>query len=468
MLRSLIVAAALVACVTASTTPGPNIARQTEQRCKNEIQRNKWDGICPTFQEAAAECGECERLRKVSAEYVNGECCPTYQCVRDESDPCCGVSCKATNLDEATDICNQIHPDNQVWNELSPYFGAMVAKKVDVADPARGKCCDKYACETNKVKLCENTVERTPCVTEATCPACYHAETSEATDVDNGKCCPTIVCVRDNACMCDNREGVNQCPMPTCDPDFEYEVVLAEATYDACCPVWTCQRNLNAICAAKWESYEYTTHDGTEMTGFDPVDTPQQICGPCQEVKWLKQANPASGRCFPEWKCVPVADKCCQSTLDFGEGVRTADGLQECTDFQPDCNAMGPCMESVLVRPRNENKGRCCDTYSCGIDHQCACGLITCPFVDAVEYKSVVCPDKPLREESAFFGDNNAKIFYEVDVQDANPAAGKCCPTYRCRETAAKKVKDLRLAKRKAKRASRKAAKAAASTTARP
>ena len=474
MMRSVLLLSAIAAYAMATESTASPLAGNTQQKCKTAIERADKQGSlypknlfgegnengCLSYVDYQSQfCNECERLRKVSERYVNGMCCPTYECVRRDDNPCCGVTCKANTYEEAEEKCNVIYENNQVWNELSVYFGAMVAVKVETADPARGKCCDKYQCETNNAVLCENEIERTPCVTEATCPACYYAEQSEPTNIAEHKCCASIVCVRDNTCMCNNRDN-QECPMPTCN-EFEQLVVLAEATADSCCAVYTCQRNLAKICAAKQEIAVFNVFDNegqiVEQTGFTD-ETPSRVCGPCQTVQKFKPANFAAGRCFPEWKCVPVADKCCENSFYVGQGILDLDG-NSCDDYKPDCSA-DDCATAIVVRPMNEIKGRCCDTWACAVDNVCACNKINCPFETAVQYQAYFCPNRP--------GDKVAQL-KEVVTIPAVPEAGKCCPTFSCRDTAAKKVKDVRLAKRKAKRASRAAAKAAAaSTTASP
>lgn len=479
MFRSTVLLAALVACALATDTTR-SVKFDTKQKCKTVINRADKTGgltdqqieemfgdaydetsndLCMSWAEYNTNVcdGNCEKAVKISDEYVNGLCCPTFTCRPVEDDPCCGVDCQVNSLEEADDACNVIHENNQIWNSLSPYYGAMVAKLVDVKDERRGKCCDKYECETNNALFCQKEIERTPCPTQATCPKCYQAQITEPTDVSKGKCCPSIVCVRDDQCMCNEREN-KECPLPECG-EFEYPVVLSTATADACCPVWTCQRRLDEICAAKQQDSEWTVYTGNGMDtevvqGFDDT-IPERACGPCAYVTKYKPANFAAGRCFPTWKCAASENKCCeQETLNDDIGITDIDG-NSCDQYDPICD--GDCQVSVLQKPMNVRRGKCCDTYTCAVDQECKCSSVPCPYPSAEAYKAFFCPDRP--------GDN-VKQFYEVLTIDAVPEVGKCCPSYSCRETAALKVKKIRLAKRKAKKAAKKAAKA--STTATP
>jgi hypothetical protein len=227
--------------------------------------------------------------------------------------------------------------------------------------------------------------------------------------------------------------------MPSCNEEFEYMVVISEATADSCCPTWTCQRNLNLICQAKWEE-EVWYHDGDATAYAFTEQTPELVCGNCSYVTKFKPANFAAGRCFPEWKCAPVEDRCC--------GVPDGENLEgdNCTVYEPDCTQQD-CLSMELQRPANRNKGRCCDTYACYVDEECVCNGVDCPYTGEEMYKSFFCPDR---------NGNKVKQFYTVETIPAAPSAGKCCPTYICRETAQAKLKKKRLSKRAAKKAAKK------------
>jgi hypothetical protein len=475
---------ALVASTLATDTRQSRY-QKTKKRCKTSLKRMEKNGDdngqCRTiiqfqseFCDGLSESG-CYVARKVSSEYYNGECCDEFECVLRDDNPCCGVSCQADSINEADGLCNIIHPNNLVWNGLSVHNGAMYAELLQRADPARGKCCDKFKCRTDYTALCEREVQVTPCVDSSTCPACHYAEISQPSDPSSGKCCPDIVCVEDTQCMCTQREEWKQdCPIPECDEDYEFLVILAEATADSCCPVYTCQRDLTKVCEAKQAAYTYTDFFDNQQTGYVEGDgsgsTADSICGPCQEVTKYRAPNPAEGRCFGTWKCKPKSDKCCESDYfhDAPPGMypNTGEMLDDnnyktCEDIANEkatCLAEA-CEERIELRRPNRNKGRCCTTYACAIQPECVCDNKVCPFSDASAYQALYCPNKS--------SDPNAptKQFYKVETIPANPGAGKCCDTYVCRETAAKRIRELRVAKRKAKRATRRSRKS--STTGR-
>ena len=239
-------------------------------------------------------------------------------------------------------------------------------------------------------------------------------------------------------------------------------VILAEATADSCCPVYTCQRNLQAVCTAKRAAYTGTAWNGTAISGFidGETGTAADICGSCQRVTKYRASNDNAGRCFPRWKCAPVEDKCCESDFfhnaapgDYpNTGAQIGGGVyktcNQTRDEKANCDSAN-CEVQTLLRPRNPKKGRCCDTYTCSIDTTCVCAGTDCPFANAAAYKEFACPDR---------SGLKVKKFYTVIANPSNVAAGKCCPTFICRKTAAKKVKETRLAKRKARKAAKRAA----------
>jgi len=475
MLRSFLLAVVLVACAAATQ----NVNREIIKKCatlrkKLDDGRTPWENVqdqlgqnnfgdCYNWASYATEvCGDCERVKKVSDEYVNGFCCPSFECIPVEDEPCCGVTCLVDDQVSAQAECNIIHENNDIWNKLSPYYEAMIATLVEPQDQARGKCCNKYQCSTSAAKLCENEIERTPCPTEATCPVCYTMVVTEPVDVLNGKCCPAVECVRDDTCLCNNREN-KLCPLPVCDEQYEYPVVVSEGTADACCPVWTCQRNMDQICAAKLAASVWTVIEPdlttAQVTGYDP-SIPQQVCGPCSYVSKVKQPNFAAGECFPKWKCAPVADKCCESDIMYGVGQFEKESVEvgnrpsvSCSKYDPEC---GECQDSFLIKPSNKVRGKCCDTFTCLTDSACVCEDFQCTFDTASEYKTFFCPDRP---------GENVKQFYEVVEIPASPETGKCCPHFSCRQTAAAMNKQARLEKKKLKKAAKKAAKASTTVT---
>jgi len=445
--------ALLLAVVALSTASNINIKR-VKTRCGNFP--------CATYKDHKEQCSGttgrfpgCGVLTKVSNAYENGQCCNEYECSsfnRDE--PCCGVSCEANTPEAADDLCNIIHPNNEVWNDLAVERGTRYALMVKHSNKKRGQCCDKYQCKTDHAKLCANETQKSPCV--QSCPVCHSARVVSPVDQAKGKCCPDIVCVKNATCLCDKEHAAANnasCPMPVCS-DLEYPVLLSEATDDNCCPSYACQRNMTAICMRKRNDAVQQVPSPTSPTatvtlrGWNST-SPQDVCGPCADVVKYKPADFEAGKCFPDFQCKEVKNKCCKADLVAGEGKTMSDLSTPCALFNASCDAAN--CEVQVMKARNPKRGKCCDRYSCVLNTTCLCSRTTCPYADAEEYKLINCPSRG----------PNTKDFYRVKTIEAKPSAGQCCNKYSCVETAAKKMKDVRLAKRKARKAQKAAKKAA-------
>jgi hypothetical protein len=356
--------------------------------------------VCPTRDEYFADnCdASCDVLRVVTKAKNTDGCCPVYKCVTNPDDPCCGRSCAADTIEEATEQCNDIFPGDPILTNLSVEAGAQFAVLLRPARPHKGKCCNRYECRTNAEILCANQVAKEPCENEAKCPKCFEASTVPA-DPASGRCCPEITCEADFACLC---QGVN-CPVPTCDPTLEFTVQLFEANPEEgrCCPTLSCQQNNTAICLAE--------------QALSPERVNPTCSDSCQLPVLTREANFERLNCFPQFECIDdPSQPCCR--------VNTTTDCEP----EPDCpNLFGICsvVETRLADPFN---GQCCDRSRCVQNVTCICEQSVCETT--LEYEARKCDP---REEEVYI------------KREASPSEGQCCPKIRCRLTPEAKLRKL-------------------------
>ena len=357
--------------------------------------------VCPTRDQYFADnCdANCDVIRIVTKRKNNDDgCCPVYKCVTNPDDPCCGRSCAANTLAEATEQCNEIFPDDPIMTNLSVEAGAQFAVLLREARPNKGKCCNKYECRTDANILCDNKNAKEPCENAAKCPKCFDAVTTVPRNAAIGQCCPEITCEPDFDCLC---MDVN-CPVPTCDPELEYAVQLFEANPEEgrCCPTLACQQNNTAICLAERES--------------NPARLNATCADSCQVPLLRREANFERLSCFPEFECVDdPGQPCCR--------VDTAD-----CDPEPNCQLLFGACGVLETRPADPFNGQCCDRFRCSQNVTCICEQSTCETVS--EYEARKCDP---REEEAYI------------KKPASPSEGLCCPKIRCRLTPEAKLRKL-------------------------
>lgn len=269
------------------------------------------------------------------------------------------------------------------------------------AKPSKGKCCDKYRCETDFEALCANITANAPCPTSADCGICSTAQVTALPDPESGRCCPTFTCVRDAQCLCDNRTNTD-CPVPTCNA-LEDLVLVEAADPDSndCCDEYKCEPNNERICEAQNIADGYTG----------------PVCDDCKLPVVTVPARTERLRCQDEWVCVAdPTDLCC--------GFNSSDCAAP-----PTCGAF-----EVLERTREIDilEGVCCESFKCVKNYTEVCANIPCEYASAAEYMADRCPNPEGRD-----------WYFVIVKKEADPENGVCCPKYKCRETAEKKVYDL-------------------------
>lgn len=415
---------ALVACA-AATKP----AVEDSKSCRQFF--------CQNLEEFGLEfCAPWEVVRKIFQAGApgapggkQGQCCDTFKCVQDPSDPCGGKVCDVTTPEEALAKCNDLYPEDPIWTSLQPNAGAMYAVLKRPALGKAGRCCPEYVCRTNHNILCENLVAKTPCANASTCPLGHVAEIVRPADPENGRCCDEIRCVADPVALCDARDEGRVCPTPACDAVQEgYALQTTVTLYEAdpyngrCCPTRTCQNNLVNICLA-------------ERTRVGWVR--EEMCSDeCEEAQIIEEEDLATGKCFPKWKCVPKPDHLCcgfNTTTCAAEPVPTSS------------------CQSVETVPADEFVGPCCPMYKIVTDAQCVCNNATsngadCPYGGSANtFQAQVC-------------DVDFPGAFDVAVKPANADLGRCCDEFECVPTAEEQLRRLKKKKgRKVKSTTRRA-----------
>ena len=407
--------ALVVACVTA-TKP----AVQSSKACsKIECLKGNeyWDANCEDYQ-VWRKIFQAGATGAPGGKY--GQCCDTFKCVQDPANPCGGKVCAADTLEEATDNCNNLFPEDPIWTSLQPNAGAMYAVLKRPALNKAGRCCDEYTCRTNHTLLCENLVEKTPCADAATCPLGHYAEVVRAANPEEKRCCDEIRCVADPVQLCALRDDSRVCPTPACDATangFNLQTVVtlfqADPYSGRCCPTRSCQNDLVAICNAE-----------RTRVGYDR----DNLCGTCEIPFIIEEEDLATGKCFPQWKCLPKPNHLCC-------------GFDNNTCSDPPAG-LGDC-QSVATNPADEFFGPCCDQYRIVTNSTCVCDADIaangCPYNgDPNEFQMDVC-------------DAQMPGMYEVSVTSPNPDIGRCCPGFSCKKTAAALLRDMNKKKKKKK-----------------
>lgn len=227
-----------------------------------------------------------------------------------------------------------------------------------------------------------------------------------------GRCCPVISCNFNAAAACAGRTN-NDCPVPTCDP-LEDLIIVEEPRPSSldCCTQYRCVPNAERVCAAKVE--------------LDPLGPNNQPCAACELTVIVRPARPSDGVCYPETQCVPdPSNQCCGFDFD------------SCA-AEPNC---GPFADSVIVQPADLSQGRCCDRFACVDNYTRICESFQCRHIDAADYQADNCPNPTNRN------------WYFVEIKrPADIASGRCCPTYKCRETIEKKLYDAESSLRRRRR----------------
>ena len=306
-----------------------------------------------------------------------------------------------------------------------PLSSAVLARE---AKPDKGKCCDKYVCTQDQSALCAARRLKQPC--NDVCPACYSRRVVTPANPAAGICCPVIRCVYNAATCCSTRTNKN-CPLPDCDLEFENSVVTVNSNSAQlrCCQRRRCEVDPVKVCAAK--------------VLRDPLGPENPVCSSCEVAVETREADPANGRCWPRVECLPdPTDRCC--------------GFDNSTcEAPPVC---GPFTDLEVVRPVNRVEGQCCTRYACVNNNTRICDAFQCDFNSAADYMAARCPNP------------RGRNWYTVEEKRAaDPAAGRCCPKYKCRETVEKKLYDAESALRRRRRRRRSsAATTAAPTTAAP
>lgn len=301
----------------------------------------------------------------------------------------------------------QLAPSPSIVSVAHPLcFGSLsslnsTATLVRPARRSRGKCCNKYACTQNAEALCAARIAKEPC--NDVCPACYRRVVVTRANPSNGvDCCPVIRCVYNPRDCCNMRDN-KACPQPTCDSDLENAVQYAPVVAPQlnCCPRLRCEADAAAVCARRVE--------------LDPLG-PNTACGACELPAMTREADPANGRCWDRFECLPSPDRCC----GFNSSTCPA---------APDC---GPFADAFVSRPVDAYAGQCCPTYSCANNNTLICDAFTCEYESAEAYMAERCPNPPGRD------------WYFVEIKrPADVASGICCPKYKCRETTEKKLYDV-------------------------
>jgi len=421
----------LAVCGATSTT------RKMPKKCRKVV--------CESLQQYEdANCEDWEIAKVIIQKYHphHDNCCQIMKCTRDPQQPCGGKVCRLNNIAEANTDCNEIYPDDPVWDSLQPEKGAMYATlRRPAMEGKKGRCCDEYKCRTNHTILCDNLNAKNPCPDHSSCPLCHKYEIVTPASPEDGKCCPEARCVPDHVCLCSNM--VDTCPEPVCDEDHEYPIVLFEADPAAhrCCPIKTCQANLTSICEA-------------ERARISWVPGSESNCAPCEQYVETRVADYAQGRCLPEFKCIPLGqevlpagdsrdlgfpsiplnastpvDKCC--------GFNTASCLTK-SDF-----LLGQCEYVEEVVSVDTFNGPCCPKFKVFVNHTCTCENTVCPFTNATVFKEANCPET----HRGAFKDDKAD-HWAVDEVGANPDLGICCPKFTCRKTAERLLWEKRKAEK--------------------
>lgn len=407
------VLAVLATCSATATTAGP---RTMPKKCK---------GIECTETLASfrnTQCAPWELAKVVFQPYhpVQDNCCKIMKCYQDPEQPCGGKACKADTVDEATENCNIIYKDDEIWNNLQPEVGAMYATLRRPAINKKGRCCNEYKCHTNHTALCENKNVKNPCPDQTSCPVCHRFEIITAADPKSDQCCPEARCVEDPFCMCERRIALGvPCPEPTCHPEYQYPetVIPADPEQDQCCDVKKCADNMTAICTAEQAAVNFT-----EPTCVDE----------CDYVKVTEAEDFAAGECFPKWDCPRVLSKCC--------------GFDNSTCTKPTDFVTGECEYVQEVIPVDYEYGPCCPKFKVFPNHTCFCDAQNAAGacdVDEVGFKADNCPEL----ENMVGG--NRPDHWKVNTFPAIPEAGAgyCCPRYQCEKTAEGVLADMRAAK---------------------
>lgn len=413
---AMIVVLALAASALATKSPFPD-----SKQCGKVI--------CDTAEEFGANCTEYQVVRKAfqagaagapsrpdagAQGSLYGKCCDTFVCVQDPQNPCGGKECAADNLEEATANCNDLFPGDPIWTMLQPNYGAMYAVLKSPARDVEGRCCDEYVCRTDNEILCENLVAKTPCATAATCPLGHAAEVVRSKDPDNKRCCDEIRCVAqpDVLCRLANNDNTFLCPMPACDATYEdlqlqnTVALFAEDPYKGrCCPVYTCQNNLAAICEAEKRS-----------TGFDY----DNLCNDCEDLLIIEPENVNVGKCYPKYECVPKANAVC---CGFDEDV--------CPEEPTN---LGSCEYAAVKVESDFETGPCCDQWVVYTNNSCVCDAqqlspdYACLWGNETQYEADVC------------GVDQVGVM----VKEADPDKGICCNQYKCEITAQGQLQRMR------------------------
>lgn len=267
--------------------------------CENRKEKTP----CPT----EATCPLCHSaVVRTPADPENGQCCDQIACV---PDPVC--MCTTTNGGG-----NAACPE-PTCDEVAEGFALQYPVTLYEASPSEGRCCPIKTCQEDVVAICN--AERTRIAWDSSeavlCPsACEDLQIIEEEDLLTGKCFPTYKCIP-SPDVCCGFDTTTCAPMPTDEGLCEsYEVeTVADPANGPCCDQYKLVVDQQCVCdtldtAAGGDACPYADADA-----YRTDVCPETLSGGAAAYTvTTTPANPADGRCCPNYKCVKTSEKLLQ------------------------------------------------------------------------------------------------------------------------------------------------------------